>query len=238
MAALDALLSRQVGEGSCFVIGGPVFSMQSFHRIALRLATLSLTCVALAAVTGCSIGSSVSWPDIDPQAASSFAVELYDANGDGTFETAELSKCPPLLAARASFDTDADGRLSAKEVTDGLTLMFVPETSLTEMTCTVTLNRRPLTGATVRLRPAEMLGNALPPAEGVTDQDGRALPTIDAELLPEESKQRPLVYSGLYRVEITHPQTELAARFNTASELGCMINPAARNGTSARFNVK
>ena len=71
----------------------------------------------------------------------------------------------------------------------------------------------------------------------MTDQRGSARPSIDAALLPEEFRERPLVYTGLYRVEITHPRTQIASRYNTATELGCMVDPAARGGTSAKFNL-
>lgn len=165
-------------------------------------------------------------------------MEHYDANDDGGLEPSELSRCPALAAARASFDTDGDGRLGANEITDGLAQMYGSQTSLTEMNCTVTLKGRPLAGATLRLRPIEMLGDALPSAEGVTDQRGIAHPTIDVELIPEEFRERPLVYSGLYHVEITHPRTQLASRYNTATELGCLVDPAARGGVSAHFDLK
>ena len=115
--------------------------------------------------------------------------------------------------------------------------MYGSQTSLAEMTCRVTLNGRPLTGATVRLRPIEMLGDTLPSAEGITDQQGSVRPSIDA-VLPEDFRETSLVYTGLYRVEITHPRTQLASRYNTATELGCMVDPAARGGISAKFNLE
>jgi hypothetical protein len=145
---------------------------------------------------------------------------------------------PALAAARDSFDIDADNRISEEELINGLTLMFGSQTVLTEMTCFVTFNGRPLAGATVRLRPIKMLGDALPPAEGVTDRRGSVRPTINADLLPEDFKQRPLLYPGLYHVEITHPVTQIASRYNTASVIGCMVDPAARGGTSSRFDLK
>ena len=51
-------------------------------------------------------------------------MEHYDANDDGALEPSELSSCPALAAARASFDADGDGRLGANEITDGLTQMY------------------------------------------------------------------------------------------------------------------
>jgi hypothetical protein len=61
---------------------------------------------------------------------------------------------------------------------------------------------------------------------------------IDPSLLPDEYREKPLVYAGLYRVEITHPRTLLASRYNTASELGCGVVPAARNGTLSKFDLR
>jgi hypothetical protein len=212
--------------------------MQSLHRTVPRLNAFPLTSAALLAAAGCLDGSSVKPPNVDPQAAATYAMERYDANGDGALEHSELSSCPALAAARANFDIDQDGRVSKDELTDALTQIYGVETSLTTLSCTVTFSGRPLAGATVRLRPSQMLGDALPSAEGVTDQHGLARPTIDPKLLPEEFRERPFVYAGLYRVEITHPRTQLAARYNSETELGCYVDPAAHNATSARFDLK
>ena len=165
-------------------------------------------------------------------------MEHYDANDDGALEPSELSSCAALAAALASFDADGDGRLGPNEIIDGLTQMYASRESLTEVTCTVTLRGRPLAGANVRLRPIEMMEDTLPAAEGVTNERGTVRPIIDSELIPEEFRQKPLMYPGLYRVEITHPQAQLASRYNTATVLGCMVDPAARGGTSARFDLK
>jgi hypothetical protein len=151
--------------------------MQSLYLTAVRLA-FSLTSAALLAAAGCSAGSSGTPPDVDPQAATAYALEHFDANDDDALEPSELSRCPALAAARASFDIDQDGRIGQDELTDGLSQMFGSQTSLTEMICNVKLNGRPLAGATVRLRPIEMLGDALPSAEGVTDQRGIAHPCM------------------------------------------------------------
>ena len=128
---------------------------------------------------------------------------------------------------------------SRTKITDGLTQMYGSGMSLTEMACTVTLQGRPLAGANVRLRPIEMLGDALPSAEGVTDaQRGRPSRRSTQSYYPTSFARQPLMYPGLYRVEITHPQTQLASRYNTATELGCMVDPAARAGTSVRFDLR
>ena len=213
--------------------------MRSLIRTALGRQAISLTAAALATAAGCSAGTSVKSPGVSPQVAAAYAMEHYDANDDGALEPSELSsRCPALAAALASFDADGNGRLVVDEITDGLAQMYGSGMSLTEMGCKVTLQGRSLAGAIVRLRPIEMLGDALPAAEDVTDAQGVAHPAIDAELLPNEFRERLLMYPGLYRVEITHPQVKLANRYNTATELGCMVDPAARAGTSVRFDLK
>jgi hypothetical protein len=124
------------------------------------------------------------------------------------------------------------------ELNDGLAQMYSSPGSLTEATCNVTLDGRPLSGATVRLRPIEMLGDTLPPAEGKTDNAGTAHLTVATERIPEEFRHQPLMYPGLYRVETTHPRAKLPSRFNTATELGCIIDPAVRGGMSVHFALK
>jgi hypothetical protein len=228
------VLQHTLNPSSCETDG----SMRPQIRSALRRLQFLLTSAALIVLSGCSGGVLVNPPDVDPQAAAAYAMEHFDSNGDGTLEPPELSKCPALIDARTSFDIDQDGRIGKDELTDGMSQMFGSQTSLTEMNSHVKLNGRPLAGAKVRLLAIEMLGETLPPAEGVTDARGSARPTIDPSLLPNEYRAKPLMYAGLYRVEITHPQTKLASRYNTASELGCFVDPAARNGTSASFDLK
>src|SRR5688572_10924485 len=182
--------------------------MQGRNRTAAWRLVYPPSVVALLVVVGCSAGGSSKSSDIDPQAAAAYAIEHYDANDDGTIAPSELSKCPALAAALSTFDTGGDGRLVANEIVAGLNQMYSSE-RLTEMTCRVTLQGRPLAGAKVRLTPIEMLGDALMPAEGVTNQRGIANPSITAELLPNEFRHKPLMYPGLYDVVITHPQTQL-----------------------------
>jgi len=203
-----------------------------------RSSLFLLASAVMFAIGGCSAVDSISAPDIDPRAAATFAMEHYDTNHDGTLEPSELSSCPALAAARAKFDPDEDQRISSDELTDSLTQMFGSPASLTEATCNVTLNGRPLAGATVLLRPIEMLGDTLPPAEGKTDKAGTARLTVSRELIPEEFRHLPLMYPGLYQVEISHPQAKLASRYNTKTELGCIIDPAARGGMSVHFALK
>lgn len=194
---------------------------------------------ALASTAGCSTNSGgLSRPGVDPSAAAARAIELYDANKDGSLSQDELAKCPPLATALTTFDTDANGILALDEIEKQLRALCGPTSAYTTYSCTVFLNGRPLDGATVKLRPADFLDGALPPAEGVTDASGMALPTISRDRLPAALAREALVSPGLYHVEITHPTTAVLAKYNEATELGCEVDPNSRSGASGRFDLK
>jgi hypothetical protein len=223
---------------------GCTFESQAAHSSAKRrpklrrLRTVALAAAGLVATAGCSKSGLSKAPDVDTRAAADHAMDNFDANKDGAIEKSELTKSPPLVAALPSFDANHDGRLDANEIDAGLTQMYASSMNLTEMTCTVTRNGRPLVGAKVRLLPMEMLGDEMPSAEGITDESGTAHPAVSAEFLPTEFNQKALMYPGLYRVEITHPQAPIASRYNTATELGCQVNAVVRDGMSAKFDLK
>jgi hypothetical protein len=165
------------------------------------------------------------------------ALAAYDANKDGTIDTGEQKKFSAFAAAGATIDKDGNPSISADELTSYFELIFGPAGALTEFTCTVTLNGRPLEGAEVAFRPADFLPN-LPVATGTTDAEGIARPTIPKDEIPAEYSHLPLVKPGLYAVEITHRTTQLPARYNTATELGAIVSPASRSGSAARFDLK
>ncbi len=212
--------------------------MQYGGRSSIGRTPLALAAGALIVIGGCSASGTGQAPAVDAHAAAAYAMEHSDANKDGAIEQSELSDNPALAAALPSFDVSGDGRLDASEIADGLTQMYASRMNLTDMACTVNRNGRPLVGATLRLSPVEMLGESLPAAEGVTNESGTAHPTVGAELIPTEFKDKPLMYPGLYSVEITHPTIQLPARYNTATELGCQVNPMARDGMAVTFDLK
>jgi hypothetical protein len=80
-----------------------------------RLALVLLGMSALA-VWGCDRAPSRLQPlGIAPNAAQK-ALELYDSDGDGFLEGAELDKVPGLKAALAQVDANHDGKISAQEI--------------------------------------------------------------------------------------------------------------------------
>lgn len=203
--------------------------------------TLDLVAVALGAAmvglisTGC---SSPGAGGIQPEAAAARAMELYDANGDAALDADELKKAPALAVAIAAYDTDGNGRIEANEIAQRLTRLYQPSLDLAEVAIQVTADGQPLSGAVVRLRPAEFMGPGMISAEGITDETGTAKPKVAEEHVPAEFRSTPLVQFGPYLVEVTHPDRQLPARYNSASELGMDVDPSSRNGLSTRFDLK
>jgi hypothetical protein len=200
----------------------------------------SLVVVGAALVQGCGAKSEVnlSKPEVNAASAAAKAMELYDASGDGALDKDELAKCPPLANVAKKYDADGDGRVSHDEIAARFEKLVGPTAAFATVNCTVTLGRRPLPGATVKLRPIDAFEGALPAAEGTTDEEGVAHPGISADALPPKLKSAFLVYPGLYHVEITHPQQKLPERYNTATELGFEVDPASREGAAARFDLQ
>jgi hypothetical protein len=175
---------------------------------------------------------------VSPAGAAAKAMEQYDSNKDGAIDAEELKKCPPLAASLRNYDLDADGNIAADEITIRLERLLADRNNLAAVDLTVMLDGQPLSGATVKLRPAAFLGGELDVAEGVTDETGIARPTIPVEHLPAEFSNSPLVQKIPYGVEITHPDRQLPAKYNTASELGFEVDPSARGGLSTVFDLK
>lgn len=202
--------------------------------------TLDLRIVAFGAAVAGLISTGCSSPGaagIHPEAAAARAMELYDANGDAALDADELKKSPPLAIAVTAYDADSNGRLVANEIAQRLTRLYQSSIDLAEVTIQVTADGQPLSGAVVRLRPAEFMGPGMISAEGITDETGSARPTIAEEEKPAEFRSMPLVQFGPYLVEVTHPERPLPARYNSASELGMDVDPSSRNGLSARFDL-
>lgn len=165
-------------------------------------------------------------------------MEALDANGDGSLDATELANCQPLAHAMAAYDTSKDGKISAEELTARWSQLVGPTSAFTGASCSVVQSGRPLAGAVVKLRPVVGLSDSLSTAEGTTDDRGNAQPGVPADQLPANLASTPLVFPGLYHVEITHPQSQLPARYNTASELGWEIDPNGRTSASPRFDLK
>jgi hypothetical protein len=212
-------------------------SLKRLTHAALSATGLS-SILLIAAGCGDAKPPAVRLPQVDPAAVAGRALELYDADKNGSLDEKELAACPPLAAVVGSYDADKNGKLTNEEITARLTRLYGAGSALANVGCKVTLAGRPLPGATVKFLPVEMLREEIEPAEGITDETGGARPAIAAELLPENLNGSPLMQPGLYRVEITHPRQQILARYNTETELGFEVDPTSRGGLGASFSLK
>jgi len=165
-------------------------------------------------------------------------MEQYDINHDGSIEQGESSACPPIAIDFASLDVNKDSKLSADEIAVRIEKLFGTGSALATFNGTVTLGGKPLAGARVRFVPLSILGDGVPAAEGVTNETGEVRPALGDADLPKNLQGQPLIRPGLYLVEITHSERQIPARYNTATELGAVVDPTSRTGLAARFDLK
>ena len=175
----------------------------------------------LLVLTGCSgRAARLTPPDIDPESATAEAISLYDASGDGNLNTDELLACLGIRQAIDMYDMDANGMISAREIVDRLRNLTQFKTALTSLRVRVRLNGRPLDGAEIKLVPEPYLGDEVKPAYGTTNRSGSASLSVSAEDLPKNQRGYRGIHYGTYKVEITHPEKKIPAKYNSETSLG------------------
>jgi hypothetical protein len=181
---------------------------------------LLAACLPLSAA-GC-FGGRVAPPRLSPEEAGKQALAAYDANGDGVLDEQELERCPALKSCLPAADTDGDGRLSAREIAARVAAYQDSKIGLEAFTCRLTLDGRPLDGATVTFVPESFLGPDVKKASGVSDSQGWVR-------LQTEGADLPGVACGLYRVEVSKKaaggQETVPARYNAQTVLGVEVAP-------------
>ena len=73
--------------------------------------------------------------------------------------------------------------------------------------------------------PEPYLGEEIKQAAGTTGKSGAASIAVPDEELPKNQKGIRGVHSGTFRVEITHPEISIPAKYNTETTLGFETNP-------------
>jgi hypothetical protein len=144
------------------------------------------------------------------------AMARYDADGNGKLDAGELKKCPALAAGLARIDRDQDGLVTADEIAARITYWETALTTIINASTEVTLDDKPLAGATVTFEPEEFLGAAFIACSGETDENGRTV-------ISGQNAKFPGIYLGFYRVRISKivdGKETLPARYNTQTELG------------------
>lgn len=204
------------------------------HGFALQRLT-SLMLVLCCTIAGCSSGPPpLRPPELDAEASADKAMELYDENGDGNLSTTELQACPGLLASIKAHDLDGDKLISREEIAGRLQKFVDREAALTGLIATVRLDGRPIVGAKVSFIPESYLGEGIKPASGTSQKRGACRIAIAPEDLPAAQQGMRGIHYGTYRVEITHPDYDIPAKFNTETTLGYDTKPGS---SSVTFNV-
>lgn len=191
--------------------------------------------VVLAAIWGvyglqtwaCSLWAPYEGPSWDPSGSARWAVGKYDEDGDRAIGPGELDNSPGLKACLERADLNKDGKLDRDEIDARLRFYRECRAYLLKTVCRVTFEGKPLADATVRFVPDRSIRGSVEPAEGITDEEGRA------EMSTEDRDDLGVgVQPGMYSVEISlmedsgQEMTEtLPARYNTRTTLGYEAAP-------------
>lgn len=196
-------------------------------------------------IAGCSRGPArVQQPAIDAAAAGKKALALYDTDHDGRIVGGELDASPALKAALARLDANQDGGVSADEIAERIQAWKAMKTGLASIRALVTLDGKPLSGATVTFVPEPFLGGHVKPAAGLTNQFGDVAPTVSDADKPDP-KLPGGVHFGLYTVTVSKVaeaggKETLAKRYHSPSTLGLEVSydePSIRDNNLA-FRLK
>jgi hypothetical protein len=181
-----------------------------------------VTCAALLlawAVAGCSqLPSRIDPPAFDAEGAGEEAIATYDQDADGRLSGDELKKCPGILAAMDKFDTDGDASVTAEEIAQRIGDWGESGIGITSVSFIVMMDGEPFVGARAELEPEPFLGPGCKKAVGIVRATGNVYPSADASDLPDGVRSG-MVF-GIYKVKITHPDQTVPARYNTNTELG------------------
>ena len=181
-------------------------------------------------------------PKFDPDGAAAAAMEQYDTNSDGQIDKSELKTAPGIKFALGRIDGDDDGSVTADELSAMIQEKWLDAGGgIMRVSVEVTLNRRPLDGATVTFEPEEFLGDVIHLATGETDAEGYTPMSMAEEDMPHENV-RSGVGPGLYLVRISkevNGKEIVPAKYNTETTLGIEVaTRASYMPGSAQFDLR
>lgn len=193
---------------------------------------------ALCLLLGCSGRlAPVKPPQIDIEAAANGALERFDRDGNSSISKDEADACQGLLDHWDRYDHDADGSVSAAELSRRFSEWTTGDTGLMNLRAEVTYRGRPLPDAQVTLTPFDFLGPNLLRAKGTTDRYGFAFLAIPKDQLPESQRTTHGMQVGLYQISVTHPRIDLPEEYHTKTTLSADLSPAEAN-TGIRLQLK
>ncbi|MBL9161476.1 MAG: hypothetical protein JNL18_01910 [Planctomycetaceae bacterium] len=180
----------------------------------------------MVALAGCSGGPSrVQPPSISPSGAASEAMTAYDKDSDGFIAGPELDAAPGLKAAMATLDLDKDGKVSEDEISQRIEAWQATGLGIMSITCRVTMDGKPVDGATVTFEPETFLGENVKAGEGTTS-GGMASIRIPKENRPS-ADYPPGMQFGLFKVKVSkqaNGKETIPAKYNTETTLGQQVS--------------
>lgn len=169
---------------------------------------------------------------LDPDRIAADIMAEYDTDSNGELSKAELKKSDGLfmltsgqemMQPQMRLDQDESGTISEAEFANKFRECF--KSMRQSYSCRVTYRGGPLVGATVKLVPESFMGDA-PSASGETNEDGVC------DVMGEDGLIGTV--PGIYKIEITHPEAKIPAKYNTETTLSTALdttNPYAQSGT-------
>ena len=175
----------------------------------------------LAALAGCSSGPSRVGPaNVSASGAASEAMTTYDKDGDGFIAGPELDAAASLKAAMTQLDLDKDGKVSEDEIAQRVEAWQASGVGITQITARVTMDGKPVKGATVTFEPEAFLGDAVKTATGMTNASGTTEPSIAKADRPNPDWPPGMQY-GFYKIRVTPGSGEsIPAKYNTETTIG------------------
>lgn len=166
----------------------------------------------------------IGMPPFQPKEIARAVLSELDGNGDSVLSASEFELSPGLNSSVSVFDGNGDGELSEDELVAEFQNWLNERTGLISLRCEVSHHGKPLAGATVRMIPEPFLEGVLPVAIGVTDAMGMTQISCEAEHLPKTLKSMRAMKPGVYRIEVTHPEVPLPAKYNMETTLGRSVS--------------
>lgn len=202
----------------------------------IRLAPLALL-LGAAAWGGCSGEPTALTPiALNGQTVATQVMAAEDDNSDGQLVRDELPPESALARAFEAFDANSDQQVSAAEIQERIDRWNQMNVALTAVNCRVTLDDKPLEGATVVFEPEGYMGSQLVAGQGETSAAGMAVVSVPPDTPGVDGVTG--MYCGHYRVRITHPTVAIPARFGSESTMGQEVAPDGNGQEQIEFALR
>lgn len=204
-------------------------------RIGTRSSAYASLTIPLALFAGCSSSpKGVRPPAYDRQHFAAVILERCDADKNDILTTGEAAAAPGIAAQWSRYDSDKDNAVSREELESHVQKWIDNGDGLVSMMCAVRLGGKEIGDVTVKLIPDDAMGDAVQPAETIS-QPGRSSPlSIPPELKPERLRRIAGMQYGLYHVEVSHPTLKIAP---APGSTGIDISPSDQAGI-IKINVE